>query len=140
MLDDCTNVVSDFVTYLSVKDGSRLNQGLIDPLVKNFFEKKNISDYKAIPHNAAIADLDFKKVKVEFSYFYKYILQDIQKSNGKCNVPVKYCITLDRMNCSKTCQITGVIYDEILLAKKTVFYFIYVDINEIFQFLRTNKP
>jgi len=126
MLDDCTNAVSDFVTYLSVKNGSQLNQGFIDPLVRNFFEKNNISDYKAIDPNAAIADLDFKKVKVEFSYFYTYIFHDIQKNNGKASVPVKYCITLDKINCSKTCKITGIIYDDILLAKKPIFYFIYL--------------
>jgi len=139
MLDDCANAVSDFVTYLSVKDSSHLKRGLIDPIVKNFFEKRDVSDYKAIQTCAEISDLDFKRVKVDFSYFYTYIFHDIQKVNGKCDVPIKYCITLDRMNCSKTCEITGVFYDEILLAKKTVFYFIYMDINEVFEFLRKNK-
>ncbi|MCI5127550.1 MAG: hypothetical protein D3907_03400, partial [Candidatus Electrothrix sp. AUS3] len=53
--------------------------------------------------------------------------------------PVKYSITLDEKNCPKQCEKTGVFYDEILLYKKPVFYFIYLDIKEIFSFLRKRQ-
>jgi hypothetical protein len=93
--------------------------------------------------------VDFKKV--DFSYFYDVIFYDIAKNKeGKIEISVKYCITLDKKNCSKVHERnwmvgevlvnrTEILYDEILLYNQPVFYFIYVDIEEIFSFLRNQK-
>ncbi len=138
MISENRKAQSQFVTYLSVKDSSKINQELIEPKIKKFFAAKNITGQKSIDADKGISDLDFKTV--DFSYFYDVIFYDIAKNKeGKIEIPVKYCITIDKQNCSKTCEKTGMLYDEILLYNQPVFYFIYVDIVEIFSFLRANS-
>ena len=129
---------SNFTTFLSVKDNKKINEQLIKPLIDDFFTNKGINDFKAVAENADISDkdLDPKNFKDFFSYFYEYIVNDIHKNNGEIEIPVTYCITLDKQNCLKKCNKTGILYDEILLYEKPVFYFIYVNIEDIFKFLR----
>jgi hypothetical protein len=134
MISQKLKVQSHFVTYISVKDNSKINDKLTSE-VAEFFQEKNITQYKSIAENSEISDVDFKKV--EFSYFYDVIFYDVVKNKeGKIEIPVKYCITLDETNCSKTCETTKIRYDEILLYNQPVFYFIYIDIKEIFACLR----
>ena len=149
MISEKPKAQSHFVTYISVKDNSPINNELIFPKVEKFFAEKGITDYKPISENFEISDVDFKKV--EFSYFYDVIFYDIAKNKeGKIEIPVKYCITIDKQNCSKVHEEnwmfgevlvdrTEILYDEILLYNQPIFYFIYVDIEEIFSFLRTNS-
>ncbi len=159
MISEKQNLQSQFVTYLSVDCKSKINQELIEPKVKKFFDAKNISGQKPIDADKAISDLDFKTV--DFSYFYDVIFYDIAKNkDGKIEIPVKYCITLDQTNCEKSfclkhkaeckqteennkpgwyvCEANTIWYDEIILYNQSVFYFIYFDIEEIFEFLREN--
>jgi hypothetical protein len=134
MISQKPKVQSHFVTYISVKDNSKINDKL-NLKVTEFFQAKNIAQYKSIAENSEISDVDFKKV--EFSYFYDVIFYDIVKNKqGKIEIPVKYCITLDETNCSKTCETTKIRYDEIVLYDQPVFYFIYIDIKEVFMYLR----
>ncbi len=150
MISQKQKVQSHFVTYISVKDNSRINDELIFPKVKSFFAAKGITNYKSIAENSEISDVDFKKV--DFSYFYDVIFYDIAKNKeGQIEIPVKYCITIDKQNCHQEIIVDWymysevpvkpiyIFYDEILLYNQPVFYFIYVDIEEIFSFLRTNS-
>ena len=139
MLNHNEHALSRFVSYLSIKENERVNKLLVEPLVKSFFESRGLYNYKPIAANAAISDLDFKKEKIDFSYFYSHVFNDITKNKGKPELTVKYCITLDQKNCSQKCEKTNIFYDEISLNKQPVFYFIYLDINEIFGFLREQK-
>ena len=135
MISEKQDVQSQFVTYLSVKDNTKINKKLIEPKVKKFFDAKNISRYKPVFKNKEISDLDFKTI--EFSYFYDVIFYDFTKNkDSNIEIPVKYCITLDETNCSKTCDITGIRYDEMLLYNQPVFYFIYIDIKDVFDCLK----
>jgi len=134
MINQKEKAISQFFTYLSVKENSNINRSLINPFVDKFFKAKDIEKYLSIQENAEISDLDFKEV--DFSYFYDYVFNDINKHNDRVEICVKYCITVDKKNCSKKCDITGILYDEILLYHHPVFYFIYVDIEEILTFIR----
>jgi len=134
MINQKEKAISQFFTYLSVKVNSNINRNLINPFVDKFFKEKGVKNYLSIQENAEISDLDFKKV--EFSYFYDYVFNDINKHNDIVEIIVKYCITVDKKNCSKKCDITGILYDEILLYNQPIFYFIYVDIEEILTFIR----
>ncbi|NOQ13787.1 MAG: hypothetical protein GQ583_04805 [Methyloprofundus sp.] len=127
---------SYFVTYLSVKNNEYLNKALIDPLVDNFFRERKIVNYQSIIENADISDLDYSKKDKFFEYLYSYIFNDIYKKDGKVEVVTKYCITLDKENCPQKCEKTEIFYDEFLLYDQPVFYFIYLDIQDIFNFLR----
>lgn len=128
---------SDFFGYLSLKNNSRINDDLIHPIVQNFFHARNIEKYKSIAENAEISDLDFKQV--EFSYFYEFVLNDIYKSKDTIQIITKYCVTFDRSNCTKICNKTNTPYDEIIFSETPIFYFIYIDVQEIFNFLKNCK-
>lgn len=134
MINKNKGAKSCFVTYLSVKDDENINNNLIQPLVKKFFDAKKIKNYESMIENTEISDLDFKKM--DFSYFYDYILNNINKKDKCVEVPIKYCVTIDEQTCLQTCDVTGIKYDEIILNKRPVFYFIYMDIKDIFSFLK----
>lgn len=136
MVSENKKAQSEFSTYLSVKNNERLNKELIEPLVDDFFRERDIVNYQSIIENADISDLDYSKKDKFFEYLYSYIFSDIHKKDGKVEVVTKYCITLDKENCSQKCKQTEIFYDEFLLYDQPVFYFIYVDIKDVFKFLR----
>lgn len=142
MIETNTKSKSQFVGYLGVKNAEKIERDLILPTVENFFAAREITDFKPIDENAVFADLDFQSKNFEdfFGHFYEFIVDGIHKNaDGKIEIPVTYCITLDETNCSKTCEKTGQRYDEILLFDTPVFYFLYVDIKAIFSYLKNPK-
>jgi len=138
MLETKLTAKSDFVAYLGIKNYEKVNENLIKPTVIKFFTAQKITNPKPIEESASFADLDFDRKNFDdfFGHFYDFIIDGIHKTNGKVEIPVTYCITLDETNCSKTCEITKIRYDEILLYDQPVFYFIYIDIKEVFACLR----
>lgn len=138
MIEPKIAVKSNFVGYLGIKNYSQVEQDLILPTVNKFFAARKITNFKAIEEKAGFADLDFqtKNFTDFFAHFYEFIVDGIHKSNGKIEIPVTYCITLDEINCSKNCKTTQIKYDELLLYDQPVFYFIYMDIKNVFQCLR----
>lgn len=138
MIEEKSKSKSDFVAYLGIKHYEKVNEGLILPKIKEFFNVRNITCYKAINELACISDLDFKNANFPnfFPHLYDFIVDEIHKKNDKIEIVITYCITLDETNCSKTCDKTGIRYDELLLYKEPVFYFIYIDIKDIFSFLK----
>lgn len=137
MISENKEAQSYYVAYLQFKDSERIRLGLIEPLVKRFFSVRDIKDYKEIYGNSEISDLDFRSKDI--SYFYDFVFNEIKKNKeGKVEFPTRYIITLDKNNCEKRCEETGIFYDEITLNQKHVCYFIYISIEEIFSFLRKN--
>jgi hypothetical protein len=138
MLETKLTAKSNFVAYLGIKNCEKIDEKLIQPAVKRFFAAQEITNFKPIEESASFADLDFDRKNFGdfFGHFYDFIVDGIHKTNGKVEIPITYCITLDETNCSKTCETTKIRYDEILLYDQPVFYFIYIDINEIFACLR----
>ncbi|WP_417914832.1 hypothetical protein [Candidatus Electronema sp. JM] len=137
MIKENTEAISCYAACLQLKDSERIKEKFIKPIVERFFVARSISinNCKEIDSNSEISDKDFNKHGVD--YFYEKIFDDIKKTKeGKIDFSVKYCITLDKTNCGKTCDKTGIRYDEILLNTQPVFYFIYISIEEIFSFLR----
>lgn len=141
MIFDQKDLQSDFVAFLSLKNNEKVNDELVMPLVERFFNFKNVSDFKEIDKNSYISDEDLKYENFSgfFEYFYKHVVFDIHKNITDVDVIVKYCITFDKKTCSKKCKGTGVLYDEIVLYEKPVFYFIYISIDDIFSFLRKSN-
>ncbi len=141
MIQEQQKVTSFYVPYLSFdkKASHIITTKYIEPKINKFFREKGIKKYELIDSTKYISDLDFSDCKtVPFSYFYENILADIKKDKSeKVNHEVKYCITFDEEITSKTCEKTSLKYDEILLNKEPIFYFIYVDLKEIMRFLRT---
>lgn len=139
MIRENIEAISCYAACLQLKDSERIKEKLIKPRVKEFFAAMSINNYEEIPLNSEISDKDFDKQGID--YFYENIFDDIEKTTeGKIEFSVKYCITLDKTNCTTPCKKTGIFYDEILLNKKPVFYFIYIPIEDIFSFLRKENP
>ncbi|MDD5215277.1 MAG: hypothetical protein PHQ03_07050 [Methylococcales bacterium] len=147
MIETNSKSKSQFVGYFGVKNYEKIEGELIQPLVDIFFDVRNIQkqNRKEIQSEGVFADRDFldkskDKNKSFFSeYFYDYIVDGIHKNGDNVEIPVTYCITLDETNCSKTCPKTKIRYDEMLLFDTPVFYFIYIDVKEVFSCLRQNS-
>ena len=138
MIETNSKSKSQFVGYLGVKNIEKIERELILPIVEKFFNARQITNFKAIQNDAAFADLDFQSKNFDnfFEHFYEFVVDGIHKNGDNVEIPVTYCITLDETNCSKTCEQTQIRYDEILLFDTPVFYFIYVDVKDIFFYLR----
>lgn len=142
MIETNSKSKSQFVGYFGVKNVEKIERNLIFPTVEKFFNTRKITNFKAIQNEAAFADLDFQSKNFDkfFEHFYEFIVDGIHKnSEGKIEIPVTYCITLDETNCSKICEQTQIRYDEILLFDTPVFYFIFIDVKEIFACLRDER-
>jgi hypothetical protein len=139
MIGTKLNTRSQFVGYFSIKNFKKIECDLILPTVQKFFMARNIQSFKPIDEYSAFADLDFdsKNFSEFFTHFYDFIIDDIHKNEDHIVVPVTYCITLDETNCLKICDQTQTRYDEILLFDTPVFYFIFVDVKDIFSCLRS---
>ena len=141
MIRENIEAISCYAACLQLKDSERIKKEFINPRVKKFFDAMNIKDYEEIASNSEISDKDFNKQGID--YFYQNIFYDIKKTKaGKIEFSVKYCVTLDKTNCTKPCQCDEIeiLYDVILLNTKPVFYFIYISIEDIFAFLRKENP
>jgi hypothetical protein len=138
MIETNLKAKSQFVGYFGVKNVEKIERDLILPTVKKFFAAQNIQTFKPIEESAAFADLDFDRKNFDdfFAHFYEFIVDGIHKNGDNVEIPVTYCITLDETNCSKICEQTQIRYDEILLFDTPVFYFLYVDVKDVFFCLR----
>jgi len=140
MIQEQFDTVSSYVPYLSFgqKTHQLVNEQLIQPRVETFFAARGVVLYQPLEVKNYISDKDYKVV--EFKYFYTCILAEIKKelSSGRISCPVKYEITLDEQVTHKVCAKTQIKYDEILLNKTPIFYFIYIDLKEILAFVRNN--
>lgn len=139
MIQEQPEVISYYVPYLSFNKNASgvINNKFLEPRIDRFFVARRIAKgkYKPIDVTKYISDLDFKTVS--FLYFYENILADITKNqSGEILHIVKYCITFDEEVTHKICEETKIKYDEILLNKKPIFYFIYFDLKGIMSFLR----
>ena len=141
MIETNSKAKSQFVGYFGVKNVEKIERDLIKPLVDKFFDARNIQTFKSIDESAAISDLDFDRKNFDdfFAHFYEFIVDGIHKNGDNVEIPVTYCITLDETNCSKTCEQTQIRYDEILLFDTPVFYFIYIDVKDVFSCLKNNS-
>ncbi len=136
MIQEQTAVINSdipYFPYLHFSKGTALRiDGYIKEKVKDFFQSKGIDNYCPLNAERYVPDLNFKEV--EFKYFYDYVLNDIKKESNRIHHTIKYCVTLDQKDTDKICEKTEIKYSEILLNKKPIFYFIYLDFQEIMDF------
>jgi hypothetical protein len=138
MILNIDNSISQFVVYIGSKNNYATNEQLIKPKIKDFFAAQKITSYEELEHDAHISDIDFKEI--DFSYFYTNVFNGIQKTNSKILFTTKYCITIDKNNCKKTCPITKINFDTIFINETPILFFIYINVDEIISFLRSQPP
>lgn len=138
MIKECNSIRSEFVVYAAIKETSFVRKELVDPFVRRFFEARNVVSYKELSMENYFSDIDFPKM--EFSEIYKNLLSGIKiKESGGVAISIKYLITIDKNNCLKKCEETGIFYDTISLNDTPFFYFLYLDLSEIISTLRSKN-
>jgi hypothetical protein len=118
----------------SVSD--EIENKFLKPKIDNFFFHKNIKNYQLINTSKLPVVLDFNLFSME--YYYDLFFSDIKKVNGEIIFNIKYGLTLDEEICKDTCEKTGLKFGEFRLYKKPVFYYIFIDIKDIFSFIKNN--
>lgn len=111
---------------------------VIEPKVKEFFfhRGKKFEEVVKIDEGKCVTDLNFKKI--EIAYLYENLLNNIKiKNNSEFIWNTFYTVTLDKQLVTKTCEKTDLIYNELCIGKFPVIYFIYFDLQDFFDAIRT---
>ena len=95
--------------------------------VEDFFEKKEQELAGIEPSHLENFIFSWEFSDVEFSYFYKHLFNDLLENPHQ--LTPKYVVTFD-----KECE-----GKEIKLYKKTVLYYIYIDLQEMFDHVRAAR-
>jgi hypothetical protein len=136
MIDQNNDFISNAVINLSSKISNHINKSLIEPMVEKFFAAQGIKKYSSIKNSDVISDLDFKSI--DFFRFYEIILADIKKTDATIEITTKYHVTIDKKSCETLCNKSNIYFDKITLGDTPIFYFIYIDVNEIMSFVRAS--
>lgn len=137
MIKSSDNINSNYLVCAAVKDSAPIKQELIDPLVKRFFESQEISSYEELPVAHGFSDVDF--LNIGFDQIYKTLLTGIKRNSDFIEIPTKYLLTLDKINCSQKCKKTDMHYDTIEINDRPFLFFIYIDLTTIISELRKWK-
>lgn len=136
-----------YAPYISfdVKTREFLNTYFIGPKINNFLEIRGIT--KQLNDDFLLTDIMFNDIAVGQnsrwdipSYFYDEILASVHRdpvSRKLIHEPM-YSITFSKDNVSKLCEETQVMYSAINLYDRPVFYYIYIDLQELISFLQTS--
>lgn len=119
-----------------------VDQEYLEPKIELFFHNKNIKEYENL--NYDFSDIEFKNTEVlPFDVFYTYFFNDIHRkdkanSSSKIIYTIKYLLTFDKENCPILCENTKIFYDVVYLNEESCFYFIHINLVDVFCFLRSN--
>lgn len=139
MLKVCTKANSNSIIYTIVKDDGVKNR-LIMPKVKHFFASNNIREYSELDVSLIFSDIDYINQEISMSYVYENLLSEIYRdTDGAIKFPIKYIITIDKINCPQKCRHTGMNYDSIELNDTPFLYFLHIDIDEMIKFIRSAR-
>lgn len=137
MIKDCDRINSTHLVCAVVKNSIPIKQELLNPLVKRFFESQEIYNYEELPIEHGFSDVDFPKIG--FDQIYKTLLHGTIRNNKSIEIPTKYLLTLDKINCPQKCKKTDIYYDAIEINDKPFLFFIYIDLTLIIAELRKPK-
>lgn len=115
-----------------------LREGIIEPRLGAFFQARDIRDSHEIKASRCVSDLDFTDYQhVTIKYFYKQLLSSLKKEDGGFG-PIYYTITYDKQLTPLRCEKTGLLYNQLYLGEKPILYYIYFDLQELFDFIRSS--
>lgn len=137
MINSLDSINSNYLVCAVVKDSAPIRESLINPLVKRFFESQEISNYEELSIEHGFSDVDFQNIG--FEQIYRNLLAGVKRNGDAIEIPTKYLLTLDKINCSQKCKKTEIHYDTVEINDKPFMFFIYIDLNTIISELRKNK-
>ena len=100
---------------------------------------------RELPFEKCFTDVEFNKIIPDDKdesfinqYFYPKVFDGIKKLDvNQFDFFVKYCFTLDKALTPNTTSI-GIDYGKLLLGNKPVLYYIFVDIQKVFEKIKAN--
>ena len=134
MIKDTFDISSSYFICAAVKDSSFIKNDLIKPIVTRFFDAQEIDAYEELPLADCFSDIEYNKIA--FEHIYGRLLVGITKKDKQVEIPVKYILTIDKINCNQRCRKTDTMYDTIDINDRPFLYFIYIDINSIIMAMR----
>jgi hypothetical protein len=136
-----TSFRSDFVPVVALKPEvqAKVDELFLKPIAESFFIKLHINYLSAeyIGFDNAITEKEFVKLETELakSYFYEMIFTNPKKdSHKKILNRIKYCFTFDRELAQFSFD--GSKYGVITLGSKPIFYYIFIDLQELIRFIK----
>lgn len=135
MIKNETHPFSNTILTINSSLKDQIYSDFIHPKIKKFFDAREITSYLELDYNYYISDIDFKNC--DFSFFYQEVFKDITKNNSnELNFAIKYCITFDKKLCQKYCDKSQFFFESINAFKKPILFFIYFEIQEVYDFIR----
>lgn len=130
--------ISPLVPSLVFRDDAehRLQYSYIGPIVRSFFEVRDMGIPREIPASVAITEFDFEQSgDLPFSYFYDIVMKGVKKVNGSIS-HCAYTLTFDPDLCPLRCEKTGIRYGHLSLAGRPVLYYLLLDLPTLINKLR----
>ncbi len=136
-----TSFISEFVPVVTLKPSvqAKVDTLFLKPKAEFVFSKLHIlfSSVEYIGFDNSITEKEFLKTETELakSYFYPKIFTNIKKDvRKKVLNSVKFCFTFDKD--LSPFYLEGENYGVITLGEKRIFYYIYIDIQELIHFIK----
>ena len=141
--DSISSIISLFNPVISLSPQIRqiVNEEFINPILENFFENKGgISSYQNLDPDKIKTEIEFlQKDKNESyvkSYVYKELMNTISKNyDGTIQFKPRYVISFDQ-DLTDFKEKNGIKYGELRLGDKTILYFIYIDLQDLINFIK----
>lgn len=138
------NFESNYVPVVALKPEvqAKVDTLFLLPKAELLFSKLHIpfASVEYIGFDREVTEKEFTKLDIEMakSYFYKNIFTNIKKDSSKRKVlnRVKFCYTFDKD--LSPFYLEGIKYGVITLGEKRIFYYIYIDLQELIRFIKDN--
>ncbi|WP_206044082.1 hypothetical protein [Geitlerinema sp. P-1104] len=143
-----SSIISHFnpVVSLNVEVRTIVNEKFIFPYLESFFKPRGgLTNYEELDADHIQTEIEFldhsKDTSYVKSYLYQYVMTDISRSpgnDGRVDFKPRYVVTFDK-DLTSLMDDHGYRYGELKLGKKTVLYFVYIDLQEVIKFIKGKK-
>lgn len=137
MIKELPSINSNYFICAAIKDSSVVKEKLINPIVAKFFAAHEITLYEEVPIEYCFSDIDYQGMT--FDKIYGRLLCDARKNGGHVELPVKYILTIDKINCTQRCKKTEILFDTFEINDKPFLYFLYIDLVAMISTLRSSS-
>lgn len=113
------------VAFIHPKIHKEVNEGFILPKIRSKFGE-NFNEMEELATEKLITEADFRKMgNFVNDYFYKELMNNISKKDGKIIFKPKYVLTFDKNLEDK----------KICLGEKPILYYVYIDFQELMDYI-----
>ncbi|MCT7950796.1 hypothetical protein NG798_13425 [Ancylothrix sp. C2] len=141
--DSALSVISRFNPVVSLDPQVRqiVNEEFIYPILKDFFiDKGGIDYYEELDPDKIKTEIEFSQKDTQESYVKSYVYKEVmnvisKNDDGTINFKPRYVVSFDQ-DLTDFKEERGVKYGELRLGDAPILYFIYLDLQEVIQFIK----